>query len=154
MKLDEWKDVARLLGQKQATVSAWRKRNTPSAVSKILRAVGDQLGEEYLLYGDSTAKKMDSVARANVNVIDSDVDSVNIHDMIDTVYGSGNALFQTAMAYNARALFVAVRGERQMKDEIAGMRHELKSLKELVQDLVTRLSSRGGIIKRETQKEF
>jgi hypothetical protein len=42
-KFNTWKDVAEFLGESEAVISVWRKRNSPSAIEKILYRCGPEL---------------------------------------------------------------------------------------------------------------
>lgn len=48
LEADSWKEVAEYLGVQEGTLSAWRKRNTPSAREKILYKCRDDVDENYL----------------------------------------------------------------------------------------------------------
>lgn len=47
-----WKDVALYLGEGEATISIWRKRNSPSAREKILYRVKGDVHDVFLLTGE------------------------------------------------------------------------------------------------------
>lgn len=51
-KFNTWKEVGEYLGEKEATISIWRKRNSPSAPEKILYRCHGDVPERYLLTGE------------------------------------------------------------------------------------------------------
>lgn len=50
-KFDTWEEVAGYLGERGATISAWKTRGSPSALEKILYRCRDDINESYLLTG-------------------------------------------------------------------------------------------------------
>jgi SOS-response transcriptional repressor LexA len=52
LKLKTWKEVAAYLGEKEGTLSAWKKNNRQSCVHKILYVCRGKLSDSWLLTGE------------------------------------------------------------------------------------------------------
>lgn len=69
-----WKEVAVYLGESEATVSIWRKRNSPSAKEKILYRTTGDISHQYLLTGEGQPSDADAsslrerIDRKNVEI--------------------------------------------------------------------------------------
>jgi len=107
-----WKDLAHYLDESSATISAWRKRNSPSAVPKITKRCNedDDIDNDYVLRGDHS-KKLSQASGLRI-----------LAEQVEKSQGAANLPFETldqfATVPKYRAKLSGGHGSTETSDQI------------------------------------